>query len=54
VEHSCGKPNAFRLMLAAHMDEVGLMIVEEEEGGLYHFEIVEGLTCVFSLGKQCL
>ncbi len=43
VEHTCGKANAFRLMLAAHMDEVGLMIVDEDEGGLYKFEIVGGI-----------
>lgn len=34
---------ALRVMLAAHMDEVGLMIVDEEEGGLYKFEIVGGI-----------
>ncbi|GAP22566.1 M42 family metallopeptidase [Leptolinea tardivitalis] len=54
VEHSCGKPNAFRLMLAAHMDEVGLMIVEEEEGGLYHFEIVGGIDLRVLPGKTVL
>jgi len=34
---------ALRVMLAAHMDEVGLMIVDEEEGGLYRFEVVGGI-----------
>jgi putative aminopeptidase FrvX len=43
VEHSCGKPGALRIMLASHMDEVGLMIVEEDEGGLYRIEIVGGI-----------
>lgn len=40
---SRGKPNAFRLMLAAHMDEVGLMVVQEDEGGLFKFTIVGGI-----------
>jgi tetrahedral aminopeptidase len=43
VEHSCGKPGALRIMLASHMDEVGLMIVEEDEGGLYRIEVVGGV-----------
>ncbi len=32
-----------RVMLAAHMDEVGLMLVEEDEGGLYRFGVVGGI-----------
>lgn len=32
-----------RVMLDAHMDEVGFMIVEEEEGGIYKFESVGGI-----------
>ncbi|HEX7556113.1 MAG TPA: hypothetical protein VF338_05780, partial [Leptolinea sp.] len=51
VEHTCGKPGAFRLMLASHMDEVGLMIVEEDEGGLYRFEIVGGIDLRILPGK---
>jgi len=43
VEHFCGKPGALRIMLASHMDEVGLMIVEEDEGGMYRIEIVGGI-----------
>jgi tetrahedral aminopeptidase len=54
VEHPCGKPNAVRLMLASHMDEVGLMIVEEEDGGLYHFEIVGGIDVRVLPGKTVL
>ncbi len=54
VERSCGKPNAFRLMLASHMDEVGLMIVEEEEGGLYKFVIVGGIDPRVLPGKTVL
>lgn len=54
VEHSTGKPDALRLMLAAHMDEVGLMIVEEDEGGLYKFEIVGGIDLRILPGKTIL
>ncbi|MBA4385421.1 MAG: hypothetical protein C0410_11845 [Anaerolinea sp.] len=35
-------PNAFKVMLDAHMDEVGFMIVEEDGDGLYEFEQVGG------------
>jgi endoglucanase len=42
IKKARGEP-ALRVMLAAHMDEVGLMIVDEEEGGLYKFEIVGGI-----------
>ena len=52
--------NLLRVMLAAHMDEVGFMIVDEEEGGLYKFEIVGGVDVrqlvgkTVSVGKQHL
>lgn len=36
------KANAFKVMLDAHMDEVGFMIVEEDGDGLYEFEQVGG------------
>ena len=51
VERSCGKPGALRIMLASHMDEVGLMIVEEDEGGLYRIEIVGGIDVRVLPGK---
>jgi endoglucanase len=41
-----------RLMLDAHMDEVGLMIVDEEGDGLYRFEAVGGLDARQLVGKQ--
>lgn len=41
VKHA-KSPNAFRVMLDAHMDEVGFMIVEEDGDGLYEFEQVGG------------
>ena len=36
------KLGAVRVMLDAHMDEVGFMIVEEDGDGLYEFEMVGG------------
>jgi endoglucanase len=51
VEHACGKTGALRIMLASHMDEVGLMIVEEDEGGLYRMEIVGGIDVRVLPGK---
>jgi tetrahedral aminopeptidase len=45
-------PNAMRVMLAAHMDEVGFMIVDEDEGGLYKFEIVGGIDARQLVGKS--
>ena len=36
------QPNAIKVMLDAHMDEVGFMIVEEDGDGLYEFEQVGG------------
>lgn len=35
--------NPLRVMLSAHMDEVGFMIVDDDEGGLYRFELVGGI-----------
>lgn len=33
-----------KVMIAAHMDEVGFMIVDKEEGGLFRFELVGGVS----------
>lgn len=41
-----------RVMLDAHMDEVGFMIVDEEGDGLYRFEIVGGIDVRLVVGKQ--
>ncbi len=40
-----------RVMLAAHMDEVGLMITHEEEKGIYRFDTVGGLDVRQLAGK---
>ncbi len=42
VKHA-RKQSALRVMLAAHMDEVGFMIVSDDENGLYSFEPVGGI-----------
>jgi endoglucanase len=43
VTHRSSSPQALRVMLAAHMDEVGLMVTGEDGDGLYRFELVGGL-----------
>ena len=46
--------NRVRVMLDAHMDEVGFMIVDEEGEGLYRFEIVGGIDLRYLVGKQVI
>ena len=41
-----------RVMLDAHMDEVGMMIVGEEGDGFYQFEIVDGIDARQLPGKR--
>ncbi|HEX9386097.1 MAG TPA: M20/M25/M40 family metallo-hydrolase [Anaerolineales bacterium] len=43
-----------RVMLDAHMDEVGFMIVADDGEGLYRFEIVGGIDIRHLVGKQVL
>lgn len=43
-----------RVMLDAHMDEVGFMLVAEDGEGIYRFEIVGGIDERHLLGKQVL
>ena len=40
-----------RVMLAAHMDEVGLMLTHTNGGGIYRFEIVGGVAATDLAGK---
>jgi endoglucanase len=35
--------NPLRVMLAAHMDEIGFMLVHKEDDGLYQFSLVGGI-----------
>ncbi len=43
-----------RVMLAAHMDEVGFMLVDGDEDGLFRFELVGGLDVRQLVGKPVL
>jgi len=43
-----------RLMLDAHMDEVGMMIVADDGEGIFRFETVGGIDARHLLGKQVL
>ncbi len=43
-----GRP---RVMLSAHMDEVGFMITQEDEEGIYRFETVGGIDMRQIVGK---
>lgn len=43
-----------RVMLDAHMDEVGFMIVDDDGEGLYRFEAVGGIDVRHLVGKQVL
>jgi len=43
-----------RVMLDAHMDEVGFMLVEDEKDGIFRFELVGGLDVRQLVGKQVL
>lgn len=45
------KRNRLKVMLAAHMDEVGFMVVSDEGDGFYRFEIVGGLDVSQLVGK---
>lgn len=48
------KKNPLRVMLAAHMDEVGFMITEKDEGGLCRFDLVGGIDVRYLAGKTVL
>jgi putative aminopeptidase FrvX len=52
---SASKSNAsgtrLKVMVAAHMDEVGLMLTYDDEGGLFRFETVGGLNIAHLAGK---
>lgn len=43
--------DSMRVMLAAHMDEVGLMLTHTNGGGIYRFEIVGGIAATDLAGK---
>jgi tetrahedral aminopeptidase len=43
--------NRPRVMIAAHMDEIGFMIMADEEKGIYRFDIIGGIDLRFLPGK---
>ena len=47
-----GGAKRMRVMLDAHMDEVGFMLVADDGEGLYRFETVGGIDARHLLGKQ--
>ena len=52
VRKRASKRNALKVLLAAHMDEVGFMIVAEEGDGFYRFEQVGGVDISTIAGKS--
>jgi len=53
VKHAKSK-DAMRIMFAAHMDEVGFMLVKDEEEGIFAFEPVGGIDPRQLLAKPVL
>jgi putative aminopeptidase FrvX len=45
------REHRLRVMLAAHMDEVGLMLTHDNGDGIYRFEIVGGISAAELAGK---
>ncbi len=54
IRHARNTENPLRVMLDAHMDEVGFLIVSDEEGGLYRFTKVGGIDERVLPGKMVL
>ena len=52
--HSSSQAPFLKVMLAAHMDEVGFMLVEAGEEGLFRFETVGGIDARQLVGKAVL
>ena len=50
----CGKKNAARLMVSAHMDEVGFMVNEITDDGYLKFDTVGGIDDKIISGKRVL
>jgi tetrahedral aminopeptidase len=51
---SKGKRKALRVMLSSHMDEIGFMLVGDDNDGLYRFETVGGMDVRQLPGKSVL
>jgi len=53
TKHGSGKKRV-RVMVDAHMDEVGFFIVADDGDGIYRFETVGGMDPRYLVGKQVL
>ena len=51
VSHPGATLGCPRIMLAAHMDEIGFMITSDEDDGLYRFDLVGGIDTRQLVGK---
>jgi len=54
VQHAAKGRSAPRLLLAAHMDEVGLMVVDHDSDGSLRFDVVGGVNENTLLGKAVI
>ena len=54
VRHNGSGRKRLRLMLSAHMDEVGFMLVDDEGEGIFRFETVGGVDVRQLAGKPVL
>lgn len=54
VRKNASAKKPLRVLLDAHMDEVGFMIVHDDEEGFYQFEIVGGIDERHLVGKQVI
>ncbi|RPJ52002.1 MAG: M42 family peptidase [Chloroflexi bacterium] len=54
IRHARKGDNPLRVMVDAHMDEVGFLIVSDEDGGLYRFTRVGGIDERVLPGKMLL
>jgi tetrahedral aminopeptidase len=52
--HRSRADNPLKVMVAAHMDEVGLMLVNDDENGLYSFTTIGGIDERNLVGKPVL
>jgi len=51
VTHDRSAEKRLRVMVAAHMDEVGMMLTQEENGSLFRFELIGGIDKRALVGK---